>query len=158
MRFCFWSAEEFGLLGSEHYVTNLNASEVEKIRLYLNFDMIASPNYMFGIYDGDGSAFNLSGPPGSAQAEAFFEDWFASNGLNSVPTEFSGRSDYGPFLDAGIPAGGLFTGAEVEKTEEEVSERQSMTNLAKANTDTHIGGLVRRYCWCCLRSKLPPSR
>ncbi|KAI7678589.1 hypothetical protein KC319_g3254, partial [Hortaea werneckii] len=82
---------------------------------------IASPNYMFGIYDGDGSAFNLSGPPGSAQAEAFFEDWFASNGLNSVPTEFSGRSDYGPFLDAGIPAGGLFTGAEVEKTEEEAA-------------------------------------
>lgn len=121
VRFCFWSAEEFGLLGSEHYVTTLNASEVEKIRLYLNFDMIASPNYMFGIYDGDGSAFNLSGPPGSAQAEAFFEDWFAANGLNSVPTEFSGRSDYGPFLDAGIPAGGLFTGAEVEKTEEEVS-------------------------------------
>ncbi|KAI7473459.1 hypothetical protein KC357_g5510 [Hortaea werneckii] len=121
VRFCFWSAEEFGLLGSEHYVTNLNASEVEKIRLYLNFDMIASPNYMFGIYDGDGSAFNLSGPPGSAQAEAFFEDWFASNGLNSVPTEFSGRSDYGPFLDAGIPAGGLFTGAEVEKTEEEAA-------------------------------------
>ncbi|KAI6915169.1 hypothetical protein KC334_g176, partial [Hortaea werneckii] len=121
VRFCFWSAEEFGLLGSEHYVTTLNASEVEKIRLYLNFDMIASPNYMFGIYDGDGSAFNLSGPPGSAEAEAFFEDWFAANGLNSVPTEFSGRSDYGPFLDAGIPAGGLFTGAEVEKTEEEAA-------------------------------------
>lgn len=35
VRFCFWSAEEFGLLGSEHYVTTLNATEQQKIRLYL---------------------------------------------------------------------------------------------------------------------------
>jgi Zn-dependent M28 family amino/carboxypeptidase len=32
------------------------------------------------------------------------------------PTAFDGRSDYGPFIAAGIPAGGLFTGAEGIKT------------------------------------------
>jgi Zn-dependent M28 family amino/carboxypeptidase len=122
VRFGFWSAEEFGLLGSEHYMTVVNqTAEIEKIRLYLNFDMIASPNYIYGIYDGDGNAFNISGPPGSAEIEATFEKFFASAGLNSVPTAFTGRSDYGPFLDNNIPAGGLFTGAEVVKTEEEVA-------------------------------------
>jgi Zn-dependent M28 family amino/carboxypeptidase len=32
---------------------------------------------------------------------------------------FSGRSDYEAFILAGIPSGGLFTGAEVIKTEEQ---------------------------------------
>jgi len=35
----------------------------------------------------------------------------------AIPTAFDGRSDYGPFIDAGIPAGGLFTGAEALKTD-----------------------------------------
>ena len=121
VRFTWFSAEEFGLLGSEHYVNELTPEEDEKIRLYVNFDMIASPNYILGVYDGDGSAFNLSGPPGSAQVETFFEDFFQSKDMPSVPTNFSGRSDYGPFLARNIPAGGLFTGAEVLKTEDEAA-------------------------------------
>ena len=72
------------------------------------------------MYDGDGSAFGLSGPPGSAEAEQLYEEYFADQGLPLVPTEFSGRSDYGPFLDFNIPSGGLFTGADDIKTEEEV--------------------------------------
>ena len=76
VRLGFWAGEEFGLLGSYYYTENLTAEEASKIRLYLNFDMIASPNYIYGIYDGDGSAFNQSGPAGSAEAEAFFEDFF----------------------------------------------------------------------------------
>lgn len=83
--------------------------------------MIASPNFIYGLYDGDGSAFNISGPPGSAEAEAFFTNWFHKQGLATTETDFDGRSDYGPFLDAGIPAGGIFTGAEELKTEEEVA-------------------------------------
>lgn len=121
VRFCFWSAEEFGLLGSEYYVANLSEEELMKIRLYLNFDMIASPNFIYGLYDGDGSAFNITGPPGSAEAEHFFADWFAEQGLATTETDFDGRSDYGPFLEAGVPAGGIFTGAEELKTEEEVA-------------------------------------
>ncbi|KAF1832227.1 putative aminopeptidase Y [Decorospora gaudefroyi] len=117
--FGFWSAEEEGLIGSTYYVENLPANESSQIRAYLNFDMIASPNYVFGVYDGDGDAFNISGPSGSTQIETFFEDFFESAGVNSTPTAFTGRSDYGPFLTANIPAGGLFTGAEVLKTEEE---------------------------------------
>lgn len=120
VRFCWWSGEEFGLLGSTYYVSQLTASEVTAIPLYLNFDMIASPNYEYAIYDGDGSSFNISGPPGSAEAEAFFEQYYIANGLNYTATAFDGRSDYGPFLDVGIASGGLFTGAEDIKTDEEV--------------------------------------
>ncbi|KAI0842550.1 Zn-dependent exopeptidase [Hypoxylon sp. FL0890] len=121
VRFAWWTAEEEGLLGSDHYVNITAASELDKVRLYLNFDMIASPNYVLGIYDGDGSSFNLSGPPGSAEVEKLFEAWYESQNLPFVATEFNGRSDYGPFLDAGVPCGGLETGADGVKTEEEVA-------------------------------------
>ena len=119
VRFLFWTAEEFGLLGSEFYVSSLSDDELAKIRLYLNFDMVASPNYALFVYDGDGSAFNQTGPAGSDEIEYMFEKYFASRGLASVPTAFDGRSDYVGFTDRGIPAGGLFTGAEGIKTEEE---------------------------------------
>ncbi|KAK7961746.1 uncharacterized protein PG986_002571 [Apiospora aurea] len=122
VRFAFWGAEEFGKLGSYYYVKQLNQTaeaEIAKIRAYLNFDMIASPNYVYGIYDGDGSAFNFSGPAGSDVLERDFEDFFKANGLPSVPSVFSGRSDYAGFIENGIPSGGLFTGAEVLKTAEE---------------------------------------
>jgi len=119
VRFAFWGAEEFGLLGSAHYVASLTEEERARIALYLNFDMIGSPNYTFGIYDGDGDAFGTAGPPGSDVIEEDFEKFFAGRGLPFTATAFTGRSDYGPFIEAGIPAGGLFTGAEVLKTEEE---------------------------------------
>lgn len=125
VRFGFWSAEEFGLLGSYHYIKTLNGTisgnqtEVNKLRGYLNFDMIASPNYVLGVYDGDGDAFNLTGPAGSDTIEKDFQDFYTSKGHPYVPSIFSGRSDYAAFLQNGIPSGGLFTGAEEPKTEEE---------------------------------------
>lgn len=127
VRFGFWSAEEFGLLGSNHYLKTINGSlggsaeEVGKVRAYLNFDMIASPNYVYGIYDGDGSGFNFSGPPGSDTIEKDFESFFDAKKLNHTPSIYSGRSDYAAFLENGIPSGGLFTGAEEIKTETEAA-------------------------------------
>ncbi len=130
VRFALWGAEESGLVGSHHYVDDLvanDAAELERIALYLNFDMIGSPNYARFVYDGDNSAFpvgtgSAQGPEGSAQIEDMFHDYFESVGLVSAETPFSGRSDYGPFIAAGvdIPSGGLFTGAEGTKTAEQV--------------------------------------
>jgi Zn-dependent M28 family amino/carboxypeptidase len=117
VRFAFWGAEESGLLGATHYVSQLSAREKKNIAVYLNFDMVGSPNYGRFIYDGD--AFGTAGPNGSDIAEGVFEDYFRSQGLATLPTAFDGRSDYKPFIDAGIPAGGLFTGAEDIKTQEE---------------------------------------
>lgn len=122
VRFSWWAAEEEGLLGAEAYVAALSPEENAKIRLYLNFDMIASPNFVYGIYDGDGSAFGISGAPGSAQAEKLFQDFYTNE--DDIPwqaSEFNGRSDYGPFLDVGIPCGGLDTGADDIKTPEQVA-------------------------------------
>ncbi|MBA3249584.1 MAG: M28 family peptidase [Geodermatophilaceae bacterium] len=83
--------------------------------------MVSSPNFTRGIYDGDGSDFGLVGPEGSAQIEAEFESHFTNKGLPFQGTEFSGRSDYQAFINNGIPSGGLFTGAEGIKTEEEAA-------------------------------------
>ena len=118
VKFSWWTGEEEGLVGSSYHVTNLPADKRALVRAYLNFDMIASPNYVLSIFDGDGSAFNLTGPPGSSQIEKLFEDYFANiERVPSVPTAYSGRSDYYAFIENGIPAGGLFTGAEQLKTE-----------------------------------------
>ena len=127
LRFAWWSAEEEGLIGSTYYVTHLSEAEKEQILLNLNFDMVGSPNFVRFVYDGDNSAFPAGvngvagGPPGSGLIESVFTDYFGSQGLESEPTPFNGRSDYGPFITAGIPAGGLFTGAEGIKTAAEAA-------------------------------------
>ena len=62
VRFAWWGAEESGLVGSTFYVANLTAAEREAIALYLNFDMIGSPNYVRFVYDGSGDV-GPAGPP-----------------------------------------------------------------------------------------------
>ncbi|MFJ8477272.1 M28 family peptidase [Kitasatospora sp. NPDC094011] len=119
VRFAWWSAEEFGLKGSEAYVKSLSDADRQRIRLYLNFDMIASPNYAQFVYNGSGSAGGPAGPEGSAQIERDLNAYLDGRGLPHDPTAFDGRSDYGPFIDAGIPAGGTDTGAEVIKSPEQ---------------------------------------
>ena len=116
VRFAWWSAEELGLVGSTHYVDALTQRQLNRIALYLNFDMIGSPNYIRGVYDGDGSSFGQAGPAGSAAIESLFDDYFAGKGLPFQGTAFDGRSDYQAFIDDGIPSGGLFTGADEVKT------------------------------------------
>jgi len=124
LRFMWYGAEEFGLIGSTFYVNSLSQAERDRIELMLNFDMVGSPNFVRFVYDGDNSAFPPGpggvqpGPPGSKEIEQVFLDYFAGVGLKNEPTPFNGRSDYGPFIatGVGIPAGGLFTGAEGAKT------------------------------------------
>ncbi len=85
--------------------------------------MVGSPNHVFFIYDGDDSDAEgaPAGPPGSDQIEKVFERFYTQRGIPFKGTDFSGRSDYGPFIAEGIPAGGLFTGAEGIKTAEEAA-------------------------------------
>ena len=131
IRFIWFSAEESGLLGSEAYVDSLPASERRKIAAMLNFDMIGSPNFVNIVYDGDlsdsppidAATFAPEARPFSATIEKIFLDYFKSQRIPNEPTPFDGRSDYGPFIAAGtgIPAGGLFTGAEGVKTPEQAA-------------------------------------
>ncbi len=123
LRFAWWGAEEAGLVGSTAYVAGLSAEEKARIALYLNFDMIGSPTHVFFIYDGNDSDATGAGPGpgGSAQIEKAFEAFYTERNIPFKGTDFSGRSDYGPFIANGIPAGGLFTGAEGVKTAAEAA-------------------------------------
>jgi aminopeptidase Y len=121
VRFAWWGAEESNLVGSTRYVTGLSQADRDRIALYLNFDMIGSPNPVYFVYDGDDSDSTGAGPgpSGSDRIEKTFEAFYSRRNLPFKGTDFSGRSDYGPFIAAGIPAGGLFTGAEGVKTAQE---------------------------------------
>ncbi|RJQ77440.1 M28 family peptidase [Pseudonocardiaceae bacterium YIM PH 21723] len=119
IRFGWWGAEELGLVGSTKYVESLSFEEQLNIALYLNFDMVGSPNAGYFVFDGDDSDKVGAGPGpyGSAQIEKAFQDYFTGTGVPTEGTDFTGRSDYGGFIAAGIPAGGLFTGGELIKSE-----------------------------------------
>jgi Zn-dependent M28 family amino/carboxypeptidase len=124
VRFGFWGAEELGLIGSRNYVESLNIDGLQDIALYLNFDMLASPNPGYFTYDGDQSLpMDARGQPvvpeGSAGIERVLVAYLKSAGKTAQDTSFDGRSDYDGFTLAGIPAGGLFSGAEVKKSAEQ---------------------------------------
>ena len=117
MRFAWWGAEESGLVGSTNYVNGLSQAEKDRIALYLNFDMIGSPNYIQMVYDSDESGFGLRSPSRRARPQSR---------ISSSPSTRSGRAVRRPRVQRsqrlpgvhlnGIAAGGLFTGAEVLKT------------------------------------------
>ncbi|GAB7142880.1 M28 family metallopeptidase [Mycobacterium riyadhense] len=124
VRFGFWGAEELGLIGSRNYVESLNLDALKNIALYLNFDMLASPNPGYFTYDGDQSLpMDARGQPvvpeGSAGIERTLAAYLKMAGKTPQDTSFDGRSDYDGFTLAGIPSGGLFSGAEVKKTDEQ---------------------------------------
>jgi Zn-dependent M28 family amino/carboxypeptidase len=110
IRFAWWGAEELGLVGSTRYVEELADAEVRRIALYLNLDMVASPNFARLVYDPAGA------PPGSAAVADVLTGWFASQRLASELVGFGSRSDHAPFRAKGIPVGGLFSGAEGDKS------------------------------------------
>lgn len=108
LRFAWWGAEEYGMVGSTHYVNELGSGDLSKIDSYLNFDMIGSPNPGYFVYDDD------------PELEKVFKDWYAAKDIvTERETEGDGRSDHAPFKDRGVRVGGLFTGAETTKSQEQ---------------------------------------
>ena len=150
VRFCWWGAEEVGLLGSDYHVTEAKSSTVvgERLNDYLinlNYDMLGSPNYMFGIYDGQTAPPGT--PPtalvGSNKITALFQNWFDQQGLPRTSTNFDGRSDYGPFLAEGIVAGGLFSGADGTKSQNERNYYDQMLGQGLGG----IAGVIHDPCY-----------
>ena len=123
LRFAWWAGEEQGLLGSADYVAGLSQAERDRIALYMNYDMVGSPNYIFMVYDADESTFpapdRCADPGGVRGDRGRLRVVLHGDRHPYDDTEFSGRSDYEAFILAGIPSSGLFTGAEVPKTEEQ---------------------------------------
>lgn len=111
LRFAWWGAEEYGMVGSTHYVGQLASGDVSKIDAYLNFDMLGSPNPGYFVYDDD------------PELEKVFTDWYGAKNIATEPeTEGDGRSDHAPFKEAGVRVGGLFTGAESTKSQEQADK------------------------------------
>ncbi|KAK9235412.1 hypothetical protein V1525DRAFT_271011 [Lipomyces kononenkoae] len=115
VRFGWWAGEEEGLLGSDYYVAMLSTEENGKIRLFMDYDMLASPNYANQVYD----ATNEANPTGSQELRDLYIDFYQSNDQNYTLIPFDGRSDYDAFIKHGIPGGGIAAGAEGVKTKEE---------------------------------------
>ncbi len=121
IRFMWFGGEEDGLIGSRYYASHLSQAEINKISVMIDTDMIASPNYVRLVYDGDGSELGAAGPPGSGVIEDVFKRYFHKRGMATLPQAFDGRSDYVGFIERGIPGGGIFAGAEVPKTPEQAA-------------------------------------
>ncbi|HSO92349.1 MAG TPA: M20/M25/M40 family metallo-hydrolase [Arthrobacter sp.] len=139
VRFAFWSAEEDDLDGSRHYIDELSAAEVRRTAVYLNVDIVASPNGVRSFHDGDGSDFGHAGPAGSQEIEDVFFRYFEENSLPAETTGFEGGSDYKPFVKAGIPSGGLFSGDVKSKTKAQVRAYGGVTG-------EHLDSCYHRAC------------
>jgi aminopeptidase S len=119
LRFAWWGAEELGLVGSRYYVNRLSTGDRSRISGYLNFDMIGSPNPGYFVYDDD------------PVIEKTFKDYFTGLGVpTEIETEGDGRSDHAPFKNAGVPVGGLFSGADYIKTAAQAAKWGGTSGLA----------------------------
>jgi Zn-dependent M28 family amino/carboxypeptidase len=117
LRFAFWGAEERGLLGSRHHVEALSEEERRRIALYINLDMVGSPNFTRYV-QGPAAADDV--PAALARRELVAE--FRERGLNiqdRTGTRFG--SDDSSFAQKGIPTVGLYTGAGGSKSESQAS-------------------------------------
>jgi aminopeptidase Y len=115
VRFAWWAGEEEGLLGSDYYVAQLDEAENRAIRLFMDYDMLASPNFAYQVYD----AHDAVDPVGSEALRDLYVTWYKAQGLNYTFIPFDGRSDYVGFIRHGIPGGGVATGAEGVKSARE---------------------------------------
>jgi Zn-dependent M28 family amino/carboxypeptidase len=117
VRFAFWGAEERGLIGSRHHVDALSEEERRRIAVYINLDMVGSPNFTRYI---QGPAPTDDGPTALARRELVAE--FREHALNieeRTGTRFG--SDDSSFSQKGIPTVGLYTGASGAKSEQQAS-------------------------------------
>jgi aminopeptidase S len=109
--FAFWGGEEVGLYGSRDYADDLDGGGLEAIRIYLNLDMVGSPNFATFVYEAGADA-----PPVAQEAARMLEDVLAARGFESVPLDLGGGSDHAPFQSAGVATGGLYSGSLERKT------------------------------------------
>lgn len=141
VRFAWWGAEELGLMGSRHYARELEKTPVEKEKLvvYSNFDMLASPNYIPYVYQGSTAPTDIQSK--STQLQQIFEKFFKNIPAKKKPPHFrgnyelrpmSGGSDFYSFLEINVPSGGLATGAGELKT---IEDRHRFGGMAKTQLD-----------------------
>ena len=121
VRFTFFGAEGAGLEGSTKYVRGLDRAGLDDVALYLDFDMLGSPNAGYFTLDGDQSGQPNPAvprvPEGSAGIERTLAGYLNLAGVRPADMPLGRVGDYAAFLAAGIPVGGLTTGGNQRKTE-----------------------------------------
>ncbi|MGZ5393894.1 MAG: M28 family peptidase [Mycobacterium sp.] len=123
VRFALWGSEENSLQGATKYIRGLEAGALDEIALYLNLEMIGSPNAGYFTYDGDQSG-QLNPeipldtiPEGSAGIERTLAAYLNGAGARPADMPLTRYTDYSAFLTAGVPVGGVTAGASQRKTE-----------------------------------------
>src|SRR5207237_6296270 len=113
LRFGFWGAEERGLIGSRHHVGSLSDEERRRIAVYVNLDMVGSPNFARFVQSSDKA--------GDGLAAVVQRELLADFREHNLPVEERavGRSgsDDASFRQKDIPTVGLYTGAGGAKSE-----------------------------------------
>jgi len=120
VRFAWWGSEEDALNGSTHYVETLPQGDRSRIALYLNVDMVASPNPAY-LVQGRAGGGSRSGPVGSTTVARVVVEQLAAAGVTALTTGFEDGADYVPFIEAGIPSSGVRSGDHAEKTAEQAA-------------------------------------
>ncbi len=120
VRFAFWGSEAEG---PTKYVRGLARDGLDDVALYISVEMLGSPNAGYFTYDGDQSGQpnpdvpSQTVPAGSAGVERTLAGYLNLAGVRPADMPLSRTTDYGPFLAAGVPVGGLTAGSSQRKTE-----------------------------------------
>jgi Zn-dependent M28 family amino/carboxypeptidase len=135
IRFGWFSGEEQGLFGSTFFVNQLNSLQTTQTLAMLDYDMIASTNWIPFMYvPNDATEPTL--PAAQRAAEATLSkthvDYLNSKlNVKQVDYPFDNRSDYAqwrrPSATRGVPATGFYTGAEGIKTAQQVTDNAAST-------------------------------
>jgi hypothetical protein len=157
LRFVWFGGEELGLLGSTFYVNNLSPTERSRIRYDLDADVTATPNYSIGVLDPAAPDFfsrtvstqfpkQVYKPSQVSRDQAI--QFFNSIGLNHILFSPVGTDAFN-FNMAGIPAGGLLTGQDCCKTQQEVNLFGGSLGNYEGHVPSTDGGCVDNpFRWC----------
>jgi Zn-dependent M28 family amino/carboxypeptidase len=122
VRFVLWGADEDGINGAMDYVFGMDNEQLNDIAMYLDFTVLGSPNAGFFTDDGDQSGPPGAGitfgdvPEGSAGIERTLGGYLYRAGKRPADMPLNTRTDYHPFMVAGVPVGGITAGATQTKT------------------------------------------
>jgi hypothetical protein len=158
LRFIWFGGEELGLLGSEYYVNNLSSNELSHIGYDLDADVTATPNYVIGVLDPAGpdlfgrtstATFPNRVYKASTVSRDQFISYFDSVGLKHELFSPVGTDAFS-FNAVGIPAGGLLTGQDCCKSQEEVDLFGGTTGNFEGNLggSTDGGCVDNPFLWC----------
>ena len=118
IRFIWFGGGSAERSGAEAYLAGLSSEARGRIKGMLDIRPIGAPNFGRFVFDGDGSTFTTTPAPadGSDTIERLLTGYFADVSLAQEAGSLDDAGDHTPFLEAGIPVGGLSGGGAAIKT------------------------------------------